>query len=342
MGNAGRIEFSIPYNGNLASLPVLFDLNNINNNAIREVYLAGPQEFSAAARIMPKMELPELISIINEIHAHGIRVNLLLNAVCEGSAWYNPDEIKKKMQYIGMLHKEHGVEAVTVANPLYIKEIKDRYPDIEISASVLSIIDSVERAVYFHDMGADVIVPDKCINRDLETLKQIKDATNAEVKIMVNSGCLYKCPFERFHAAFVSHKSVETFDHHDTYNAQEIFFKNCSELVNKNRALIFKSSWIRPEDLCKYAGITNYFKISGRSHPKWADISRAYLEESWNGNLLELMDASLRFLNAHQSIYIDNKELDRYQFFDHVTNCGRNCKACNYCEELASKVIQNN
>jgi hypothetical protein len=39
------------------------------------------------------------------------------------------------------------------------------------------------------------------------------------------------------------------------------------------------------------------------------------MEESWDGNLFELMDASMRFFASAHSACIDNKKLDRYNFF---------------------------
>jgi collagenase-like PrtC family protease len=78
-------------------------------------------------------------------------------------------------------------------------------PDIEICASVLGDIDCVQRAVIYRKAGADVITPDVNINRDLKLLKQIKEATNAELKLMVNEGCLYKCPFRKFHFTCIPH-----------------------------------------------------------------------------------------------------------------------------------------
>ena len=70
-----------------------------------------------------------------------------------------------------------------------------------------SDIDYVQRAVIYTNMGANVITPDVNINRDLKLLKQIIETTGAELKLMVNEGCLYKCPFRKFHFNYISHKS---------------------------------------------------------------------------------------------------------------------------------------
>jgi len=37
--------------------------------------------------------------------------------------------------------------------------------------------------------------------------------------------------------------------------------------------------------------------------------------------------------------HLDNKSLDKYNFFEKVTSCGRKCSKCNYCDELARNLI---
>lgn len=237
------------------------------------------------------------------------------------------------------MHEEHGVETVTIANPIYIKKVKKDIPTIEVCASVLSSIDTVQRAVYFREMGADVLIPNSNVNRELDVLKEMKRQTEAEIKLMLNQGCLYECPFERFHAGYISHKSVETDCAAGSAEMAKIFFQNCSKLAGEHREYVFQSPWIRPEDMRRYGEITSGFKVVGRSNPKWEMISKAYMQESWDGSLFELMDASIRYFAARESVYIDNKSLDEYGFFEKVTSCGYKCGSCSYCKELAKKLI---
>jgi collagenase-like PrtC family protease len=335
------LEFSIPYDGNPESLPKIFALNRLNDNKVREVYLAGPQQYSPATRIMPRITLNEFINIINQIHAEGIGVNLLLNSTCEGSDWYEPEVVKYKIDYIGLLHEQYGLEAITIANPIYIQEVRKNFPQIEICASVLGSIDSVQRAIYYDTLGVDIIVPDTSINRDLKLLMQIKDAVSAKLKLMPNLGCVYRCPFQRFHGPYISHKSMEVFaDNNNAGDETPFFQKRCSEMITGRHHLVFQSAWIRPEDLRRYSHLTNRFKIAGRRNKRWARISRAYIEESWDGNLLELMDASLKYFGINHHAYVDNKKLGQYDLFDRLTSCDKDCDACGYCQQLAAELVE--
>lgn len=347
------LEFSVPYNGDSETLAELFRLKRLGSNRIKEVFLSGPQEYSSSGRITPKMNFDEFAAIVDLIHAEGIRVNLVLNPTCEGIDWYSLEVLKSTMQYVGRVHEELGVEAITMANPLYIKEVRHWFPDIEISASVLGDIDCVQRAIIYSKAGANVITPDVNINRDLGLLKQIKDATNCELKLMVNEGCLYKCPFRKFHFNAISHmskaagqlepgaSSVTSFVH-STQMIHRLFFGSCNQVIAEDNSQLLKSGWIRPEDTSKYSEVATVFKIAGRTLPRNAvtRITQAYLNEAWDGDLLDILDSSLRAFSLAQGACLDNKSLDEYGFFDKVTSCDKDCIACSYCEKLASKLVR--
>jgi len=335
------LDFSVPYNGDPETLSEIFRLNKQAKNRIREVYLSGPQDYSGSGRITSKINFDEFAEIIDKIHKEGIRVNLTLNPTCEGSNWYSSEVVNSTMEYLRQVHEELGVEAITIANPLYIHKVREHFPKLEICASVLGDIDCVQRAVIFKKAGADVITPDININRDLNLLKEIKEATNAELKLMVNEGCLYKCPFRKFHFNATSHVSKEVGGVRVDASFAD-FFGVCNPVISEDHSQILKSGWIRPEDLRKYGEITSFFKIVGRSQLSGMVIRsiKAYLEENWGGDLLDILCASIKRFSLTYGAYLDNESLDKYKFFEKVTSCERKCGQCSYCEELAGKLIR--
>ncbi|MCJ7769349.1 MAG: U32 family peptidase, partial [Dehalococcoidales bacterium] len=312
-----NLEFSVPFNQDTETLREIVNLKSWGGNRIREIYLSGPQEYSGSGRVASRINLDQTIELINQIHKENIRVNLCMNSTCEGSDWYLTEVVKSKLEYLRQMHEEHGVEAVTIANPLYIKEVRKILPDIEICASVLSGIDCVQQAVLYARAGANVITPDVNINRNLKLLKEIKDVANVELRLMVNEGCMYKCPFRRFHFNYVSHRSIEQ----GTSKMDGVFFANCQQVIRKDHSQILKSCWIRPEDTRKYSEITNYFKIVGRARPKSFVIRsiKAYLKESWDGDLLDILSSSLNLFTLQEFAHLDNKSLEGYKFFETVT-----------------------
>ncbi len=80
--------------------------------------------------------------------------------------------------------------------------------------------------------------------------------------------------------------------------------KRCESPAN-----LLRMAWIRPEDLKYYTAIgIHYFKIQGRQAALKGDIVKTvqcYMEQSFEGNLMELLDA-FSPTNSFQ-VFIDNK-----------------------------------
>jgi len=336
------LEFSIPYNNDPESLQEIFRLKEHHGNHIREIYLSGPQEFSGAGRIAPELNFDEFARVVQSIHDQGIRVNLLLNSICEGSDWYSPGVLNSTMEYLRRAHQDLGVEAVTIANPLYVREVRRRFPQIEITASVLSDIDCVQKAVIFRKAGADVITPFVDINRNLPLLKRIGEKTGAEIKLMVNEGCLFQCTFRKFHFNYISHKSRKPGPGKEARAEDNVFSINCMQLSRNDPSQILKSSWIRPEDTGRYGGISRYFKLVGRTSSSSMLLRsvEAYLSGNWDGDLLELMAGNLYSVGMSHLLHLDNKSLGDAGFFDKTASCDKECSECDYCTTLAGKLIR--
>ena len=171
------LEFSVPYNNDPETLTEILKRKECNGNRIREIYLSGPQEYAGSGRISPAQSFDDFADAVNRIHREGIRVNLLLNSVCEGSDWYSSKVLNATMDYLKRVFEECGVEAITIANPMYIREVRRRFPQVEICASVLSDIDCIDKAIIYKKAGADAFTPDVNINRNLKLLKKIREKT---------------------------------------------------------------------------------------------------------------------------------------------------------------------
>jgi len=333
--------FSLPYNDDPETLRELFALQGTGGNTISEVYLSGPQEYSGSGRITQPLELGKFTEIVDTIHRYGARANLVLNPTCQGAEWYSAEKISSILNFVEKMHRDHGVSAVTIANPVYIRLVKQHLPALEVGASVLCDIDSVQKAEIVREYGADVITPEASINRDLELLAAIKAATGARIKIMVNEGCLYRCVFRKFHFNYVSHWSKEL---QHSKMAGKDFFAHCTGVTLKDPSLIFKSGWIRPEDLARYRAITALFKVVGRARPRIPVVraARAYLSEHYAGNLFDIICSSLNAFGLTYGAYVDNASLGASGFFDTVSGCGMRCEGCGYCRELAGRLLKLN
>ena len=334
-----NVKFSLPYNNDFGTLKQQLELQGHGGNVISEIYLSGPQGYSGAGRIVKQVNLREFFDVIELVHANNISVNVIANSTCGGISWYGANRIEDLVSFLSRIYREYKVETVTIANPLLISEIKQRIPGLMVCASVLADIDCVQRAMVAKQAGADIITPDANINRDIRLLSQIKQATGLELKVMVNEGCLYKCLYRKFHFNYVSHYSKEVrTEIPDVKN----FFSYCMAITKKDPSQILKSGWIRPEDLTRYAGISDFFKVVGRTRPKSMILRtvRAYMQEHYAGNIFDILCSSLNAFSLSYGAYIDNEKLDEANFFDRVSSCNRNCSECDYCSNLANRLLK--
>jgi len=326
-------RFSVPYNGDFSLLKKLVEIKELNGNRIEDIYLPFPQEYAGSGRIARKITKDDVIKIIKFCQENGIEVSLALNFTCQGIEEYKPEFVSRIIKLINFFH-ENGLDSVIIANPLYIQKIKRELPSIKVIASAFSDIDCINRAIFFEKLGADVLTLNG-LNRSPKVLKEIKEVVKCELKLMVNEGCIWKCPFRNFHNNFTSHTSREE------KPSIDFCAESCIHLRKLYPFLIITSDWILPQWLKYYKDITNHFKIVGRTMlTEWIlERAKNYLEENFEGNLLELMESAIpKFLNTYK-IHINSFYFDE-AFFRKVTSCNKNCFRCKFCEELAKKVIK--
>jgi len=335
------LEFSVPYNNDPETLTEILKRKESNGNRIREIYLSGPQEFAGSGRISQSLDFKDFTEIVTRIHKEGIRVNLLLNSICEGGDWYASGVLSGTMDYLKRVFDDHGVEAVTISNPLYIREVRKRFPQVEICASVLGDIDCIHKAITYKKAGVDVITVDVNINRNLKLLKKIKERTGTELKLMVNEGCLFKCPFRKFHFNYIAHKSRNP-GKGEVKGEDNVFSLNCIQLTKSDPSQLLKSGWIRPEDIARYGEISTFFKLVGRTSSRSMIVRslEAYMQQRWDGDLIELMAGNLYSYGMSYLMHLDNRSLDAVGFFEKVTACDQECLDCDFCERLTEQLIK--
>ena len=330
-----NFELSVPYNGSTETLDELIALKECGGNRIREIYLNAPQSITGSGRVGEKTTEEDFTSAVEHIRQTGIRADITMNSTCDGSAWYSAETLTRQIGFIRRMHEDHGVEAVTLANPFLIEHARKACPDLEISASVLSDIDCFSRAESFARAGANTITVDTAINKNLKLLRHIVERLGVEIKLMVNEGCLDKCPYRKFHMNYISHRSKDM----DSEGTSCSFA--CGNITKQDPGQIFKSNWVRPEDLHRYEKITRFFKIVGRDMlpSKVIRCAKAYLNESYSGNLFDILCSSIGYYGIEYSAHIDNKSLDQTSFFKRTATCNRQCHTCTYCDDLAKQLL---
>jgi len=221
---------------------------------------------------------------------HGIGFNYLFNAACldniETTRSFQK-QIRKLLDWIC----EMGVRSTTVSNPLLLRLIKKKYPELQARVSVFACVDHLQKAMYWQDLGADVICLDSLtVNREFESLKSLRSKLSCDLQLLANNNCLQSCSIAHTHMCLLAHSSQS--GHKNKGFVIDHCILECTKMKMQDPVNFIRSDWIRPEDLHYYEeiGIDN-FKLVERNLPTELMVQRvkAYSERSFDGNFIELI-----------------------------------------------------
>jgi len=226
-------------------------------------------------------------SYVQLLRQHNIAFNYLLNGACQGNHEWSRRWQKHFNELLQRLCKL-GVSQVTVATPFLLQCIKQRFPQLTVRVSIFAQVDTVTRARFWEDLGADIITLESfSLNRDFPRLQALRAAVSCELQLICNHLCLPNCPLQPYHMNGFAHSSADS---------QQLFIDYCLLHCSRQRladpALLLKSNWIRPEDLPLYQQLGfSSFKLLERGIASAELLRRvqAYSSSHYRGNLAELL-----------------------------------------------------
>ncbi|MBE6929117.1 MAG: hypothetical protein E7463_02455 [Ruminococcaceae bacterium] len=278
-----------------------------------------------------------LIDEIGAIADMGVKLDLLLNAACNGDdalSLAHERRVVSVLEYLA--YKDCAPAVVTTTSPV-TAEIVHRFDrNIDVRASVNMRIGTIKGVQYVeHLFDSFCICRD--INRDLQALTELSEYLRKNgkgVSMLVNSGCLRNCSMQTFHDNAVAHEAGIL----SKANIPWAGASACRGYFSKseNRHAFLQNTWIRPEDLHHYVGLTDCAKLATRMHALPAMVIDAYARQSFHGNLADLFEPGHGPLFAPR--VIDN---DRFpeDWYERTTSCDKNCTKCSYCESVWKKVF---
>ncbi len=328
--------------------------------------------------LLPPVSRSALKKHVADIHRSGLKFNYLLNAARLDDGAFSKSGIHRVKGLLDWL-AEIRVDSVTVAVPHLAGFVKKHYPQFGLYASSFANIDSLPKASFWQDLGADLIVLEPTtLNRDFETLDSIRRGVRCKLELVANNACLLMCPFNRCHQEINARASRGI--SFLWSKAANLCSLNCKYLRLKDPLNFICSDWIRPEDVGHYEDIgIDSLKIAGRARGKDFILSAlsAYINRSYKGNLADLFPffygrntvfaplekkelrirllRYIRFifgkglvknLNIASSlsdfeVYIDNSKLEGFLDFFIEGRCGKKTdkKPCVYCQEVAKSAV---
>lgn len=278
------------------SLSTNFDnrlIDEISPYPVFELYGKLPSDYVGGGRstyMLGRLKKRKFEEHVLYARKKGILFNYLLNAAClnnNETTKKGQREIRKILDWVTSL----GIECVTLSNPLLLRNIKKNYPKLKVRVSVFACIDHLQKAQYWQEMGADVICLDGLtVNREFETLRNLRKKLSIELELLANGNCLRSCPFAHTHMNLLAHSS-QKHHHHKGFVIDHCFLE-CSKRKLEDPTNFIKSDWIRPEDIHLYEEMGYHtFKLVERNLPTDILVKRvkAYSERKYEGNLIDLV-----------------------------------------------------
>jgi hypothetical protein len=323
----------------------LVDLILQNKTSVKEIYFSwgdlpnGRRPFIFSGDCPPWEAQRRLVEDLRALAENGVGLNLLLNGNCYGEYSLSKHLLNTIGDSVEYLAGEFGLAAlvaVTTTSPVIAEFIKVNYPDIETRASVNMGIGTIQGMDYLADYF-DGYYLQRELNRDfvaIDILKTWCAEHGKQLYLLANSGCLNHCSAHTFHDNLVAHENeIDRID-----NA--VRFKGiCYEYLKNNEkkvSLIRDSSFIRPEDLHLYEQWFDAVKLATRANNNPVKVIKAYLKQSYSGNLLDLLEP-----NHAEILYpriIANQGFPA-EFALRVGECNKECRKCGYCEEVYQNTL---
>ena len=295
------MKFSMPTNWDdrIVELARLYPVYTVYASLDRDPFGGGQP-----AQNLPRVSRDRLARHVADLRAIDVPFTYLLNAPCIGNRDYTQKGRRQIIDFVRFL-VDIGVEYVTVTIPHMVDLIRKYAPSLSIRISTFAVVDSVQKARYYEEIGASDITLDVNINRDFRLLRAIRRAVRLDLSVIVNDFCLLRCPMMSAHSSIIGHASQTDTDgdYVDTYT---MF---CKPRMLERPVEMIRSPWIRPEDLERYEAIgIHHFKLAGRS--KGTEyIERAigaYSKRRYDGNLLDLLESVKTKIDDEQWALLDS------------------------------------
>ncbi len=275
---------------------------------ISEIYFAWPGTPSGrSGAVKDEAELSGKIGTLLEdlewYSSMGLPLVILLNGNCYGADAVSRELAESTARIIETVYKTAGsLKSVTTASPFLALKIKERFPELQIRASVNMKISDPAGMEYLSDRF-DFFYIAKELNRNIEEIRRLRKWAfehNKEIGMLVNSGCLNFCSNQVFHDNLVAHEA-DIRDFNPEYYQPVQCRKFLAERKNWKH-LLCSSNWIRPEDLKLYEGLFEFVKLATRMHSNPYMVLAAYSSGRHRGNILDLTEPGFSGITAPEII----------------------------------------
>jgi collagenase-like PrtC family protease len=280
---------------------------------IYEVFIAAPPNVSQTGRVIPFLATRKSIAQVRKITKyHGVKLNVLLNAVCYGGKEFTPKFSQKMIDFLKFL-EEIKVDSVTLGNSHLIELFLQHRNNLKVCVSTFVHVDNPLKARAFEKMGVDRIIIRQSLSHDFRLLKRFRNYVNLDFEIFANNRCIYagQCPHHPAHANYHAHDKDLSPEQYKKWVDPYAAF--CNKERRNNLLQQIMAPLVRPEDIHLYEEMGfELFKLALRqdSAERIIKIVNIYNSRRWDGSVGELWMDSKKHGFPSEEESIPNRVLD--------------------------------
>lgn len=218
------------------------------------------------------------------------------------------------LKYLKGMIPRYNIVGVSVVNLSLAKIIKEEFPAIEVTASTLMDVFTIQQVLILNH-SVDVIVPSSRIIRDLRRLHEIRASFIGKIRLLVNESCLPSCLYRTQHF----------FEMADFTNRHPESL--CNDLLSQFPWMRLTGSWVLPQHLRFFEGIYDELKFAGRATLR---NPQDYFDVLGNYFLLNEI-STMKIGGGPASIPYDIRITD--EFYEFSLHCDKKCDTCSVCRD---------
>lgn len=328
-----RLTLSIPYNGDLALIEWALQFEDV-----QEVYFQGPAELDLSDQYPDDPQVRDfseegIVKMASLCKSKGVRTNLLCNR-----ALLFFDKLEP---FFGFIEGNREViDSVTLADPYAVRQLRQRFPDLPLQASVYMMIDTKGKARTALNLGISTICGPPSVNRRRRVLEEMmsleRHHPQFRLKLLATHACFDSCVFYNRHALVPQlrdalHRGGDVFSDamgsHCEPDACVYPLTDLSDLI--------KRPFIRPDDVGYYQEhqLAHELKIAFRNESTDALKTKvaAYVARSFTGDLFKMMNLARR-----RDVICHNERIPE-DFARVVVECNDDHESCDYCTDVVRR-----
>lgn len=133
-----------------------------------------------AKKWLPAAGEQEIEETIHQARDRGIGFYYTLNSSCGGNREFTAEGQKWLAERLGWL-VDIGATGVVATNPYVIEMVKQRYPELRVTLSSIVNVNSVDKALFYEDLGVDTLYLPEYLGRDFKLLRALRKKSVASL-----------------------------------------------------------------------------------------------------------------------------------------------------------------